>query len=767
VIANRIQRDASAAAADLVSASFEFDPPAGQQQHLTLSFSQGVSGLTKSDISIEFQGTDWPVPVDFDFAFNDTSGVDTATLTFPYSNHAYGPILQDGNYQLRIGPDAFAIGGLSYAQAFTYEFFFVNADATRDRVVNARDMYVLAQNWQQPGSFSQGDFNYDGMVDQTDLDILGLQWQLSIETPFVFNAWADTSNAIKLSWDDEVTGESHWEVWRSTDGVNFGASPLATVAGDGAADKAYIDASLSPQTAYWYRVRAVVSGVPKTFSAKKWAVTQPAIDLDVFEDSNQDLVHDNTYTAEVLEATQPTELPYNEDEDGDYTQLALIVNDAVPGATVTFTYSEHVQLFMDLWGEFPIDSGAVMNLADLGIFGSDVIPVFAKAKTDQLSTAGITATLSNGLTGSTYGLAGGTKRITFPTDQHRSGPGGRDDYAYYHDNVPDNYGGLDDGDGPQGDVLTDRDGFWDIWQGRTDTLIIGFAGHTQSMGWRGYLGQIWQVRPERPGHPVGVRTIANRIRNDPRFANWAITLFPEDPGNGTFTNRERCSDGVLGAVNPFRGNARINADTPGQTTGALDFLIDAILRRGIRRVGLFGYSHGAGSIRTLIEALAYRAGQDTPAGLRDRLTGLDLRPPVNFFWTAYVDGINVDFSTSAWDAYGQRLAEEQFPFTTIPGVFLTFGTVHHYNAYQDWTLWPWRDRVPLGGARLNRDVWELIWGRDGANFWEDHAESDDPRWPHGTDHTNRAGRGIAEDETVRARLFNSLEHAWQTTYPNP
>ncbi|WP_428936972.1 hypothetical protein [Fontivita pretiosa] len=72
--------------ADLVSAHFEPDPPAGQQQHLTLTFSQGVSGLSKSDISIEVQGSHPLATVDFDFAFNDTSGVDTATLTFPYSN---------------------------------------------------------------------------------------------------------------------------------------------------------------------------------------------------------------------------------------------------------------------------------------------------------------------------------------------------------------------------------------------------------------------------------------------------------------------------------------------------------------------------------------------------------------------------------------------------------------------------------------------------------------------------------------------------------
>ncbi|HWP40442.1 MAG TPA: hypothetical protein VNL70_05905, partial [Tepidisphaeraceae bacterium] len=105
--------------ADLISARFEPDPPAGQQQHLTLTFSQGVSGLTKSDIRIEYQGSDPPVPADFDFVLTDTSGVDTATLTFPYSNHPYGPILQDGNYQLLIGPDALTIGGLSYAAAFT------------------------------------------------------------------------------------------------------------------------------------------------------------------------------------------------------------------------------------------------------------------------------------------------------------------------------------------------------------------------------------------------------------------------------------------------------------------------------------------------------------------------------------------------------------------------------------------------------------------------------------------------------------------------
>lgn len=74
--------------------------------------------------------------------------------------------------------------GNSLASDFNFDFFVLAADANRDRVVNVADLGVLATNWQQePRTFSQGDFSYDGKVDVEDLGILATNWQKSLPPP--------------------------------------------------------------------------------------------------------------------------------------------------------------------------------------------------------------------------------------------------------------------------------------------------------------------------------------------------------------------------------------------------------------------------------------------------------------------------------------------------------------------------------------------------------------------------------------------------------
>ncbi|MCL6482524.1 MAG: hypothetical protein K6U02_12470 [Firmicutes bacterium] len=50
-------------------------------------------------------------------------------------------------------------------------------DANLDGLVNARDLYALAANWQLSGKFwFEGDFNYDGTVSTADLNLLAGSW---------------------------------------------------------------------------------------------------------------------------------------------------------------------------------------------------------------------------------------------------------------------------------------------------------------------------------------------------------------------------------------------------------------------------------------------------------------------------------------------------------------------------------------------------------------------------------------------------------------
>jgi hypothetical protein len=70
------------------------------------------------------------------------------------------------------------------ARDLILNFHVLAADANRDRTVDLRDLYILSQNWLGTGkTFSQGDFNYDGVVNKLDLTILAQAWQVKLEEP--------------------------------------------------------------------------------------------------------------------------------------------------------------------------------------------------------------------------------------------------------------------------------------------------------------------------------------------------------------------------------------------------------------------------------------------------------------------------------------------------------------------------------------------------------------------------------------------------------
>jgi hypothetical protein len=51
-----------------------------------------------------------------------------------------------------------------------------DADANLDRKVDVADFKVMAQNWQMPATWAQGDFDRDGIVDEGDLALLSANW---------------------------------------------------------------------------------------------------------------------------------------------------------------------------------------------------------------------------------------------------------------------------------------------------------------------------------------------------------------------------------------------------------------------------------------------------------------------------------------------------------------------------------------------------------------------------------------------------------------
>ena len=104
-----------------------------------------------------------------------TRGYAGNAVTFAFSNYP-GGILPDGNYRATLPAGSANDGsGDPLASDYTFDFFVLAGDANHDRMVDVRDLGILAQHYGQSGptiGFEDGDFNGDGVVDVSDLGIL-------------------------------------------------------------------------------------------------------------------------------------------------------------------------------------------------------------------------------------------------------------------------------------------------------------------------------------------------------------------------------------------------------------------------------------------------------------------------------------------------------------------------------------------------------------------------------------------------------------------
>ena len=106
---------------------------------------------------------------------------DIATFTFPQFVNG---VLPDGNYTATLQAGLEDSFGNTTDESSELDFFFLGADANRDRAVNASDFDVLASNYGSAGvPFSQGDFNYDGIVDTSDFNILAANFNVVLAPP--------------------------------------------------------------------------------------------------------------------------------------------------------------------------------------------------------------------------------------------------------------------------------------------------------------------------------------------------------------------------------------------------------------------------------------------------------------------------------------------------------------------------------------------------------------------------------------------------------
>jgi parallel beta-helix repeat protein len=156
----------------------------GPVQRLNFQFSENVfASMTLDDFTVTNLTTGAVIP---------TSGLAYNTLTdtaIPF----LGGILPDGNYRATLhaagitdaaGNPLDGNGDGAPGDDYTFDFFFLNGDANRDRTVGFADLVTLAQHYgTTDGDWSHGDFNYDGQINFADLVIQAQRYGTTLPTP--------------------------------------------------------------------------------------------------------------------------------------------------------------------------------------------------------------------------------------------------------------------------------------------------------------------------------------------------------------------------------------------------------------------------------------------------------------------------------------------------------------------------------------------------------------------------------------------------------
>lgn len=512
-----------------------------------------------------------------------------------------------------------------------------------------------------------------------------------LSSPTNFTATSNGTGGVNLAWQAPAAAPAgiKYDVWRGPvsgfrlEAENTRFPERVNRIGIGMTDPNFSDTAPLAPGAYYYRVTAVVNGSDSTPSNEVTGIRGGGAvfaDMDMFEDRDQDGTHDNSIQAEQLEAASLTKFTLVADNDP--TELALVLSSVAPTATVTFNFdATKFNLFHDAEQTQPIATNTPLPLSSFGLTGPGMATLYGAATAAGSVTGGLSITLGSG--GGTFSaFVGGMLG-----EQAGSGLDG---------------GGETDGDGNQ--PLTDRDNFNFF----TDTLVIGFGGHTQSEGKNNpdtstISGAVWNVDKK-----AGVYEIGQFMKTK----NYMVTLFPEDPGNDKRTDLSLCGDGVVGIEK--------NGTRSG---GALDFLVKAVnkqhpgQREAVRKVALFGYSHGGGSVEILAAFIKTLMEQNTLTVGNKTYTSEVFRN-VSFLWAGYIDAVDVSYNNG--NTTGQHDALDAFPGEA--GAF--------FNIFQDGGLadgelngHPVTQGTPQGFPRVQGD------GRDTEIDTEPN-----PLWPNGLTH---------------------------------
>ena len=156
----------------VVASSFNF-----QTGHsASLAFSGNVAaGLDSSDLTVQNLDTGATYGASVS-AYN--AGSNTATVAFAPA------VLPDGNYRLTVRAAGVADAqGTPLAADSALDFFALAGDANHDRRIDALDLRTTLIHRGQAGTFADGDFNYDGVVNDADVQVIARKYGNRLAPP--------------------------------------------------------------------------------------------------------------------------------------------------------------------------------------------------------------------------------------------------------------------------------------------------------------------------------------------------------------------------------------------------------------------------------------------------------------------------------------------------------------------------------------------------------------------------------------------------------
>lgn len=153
-----------------------------------------------------------------------------------------------------------------------------------------------------------------------------IQYYLDDGTPLApgnATALAKSKTSIQLTWGDNSNNETGFEVWRSTDKVNY---TLRATVGNNVST--YTDNGLGLDTRYYYKVRALKAAVQSDFSNVATAATfrnAVYINFNVFNPAGTPWNNTNSAPAQGLE------FPNLKDDNNENTGMTMVIHKAFTG----------------------------------------------------------------------------------------------------------------------------------------------------------------------------------------------------------------------------------------------------------------------------------------------------------------------------------------------------------------------------------------------------------------------------------------------------